>query len=144
MSAKCCNSFSYSSRWCGTMRWWSQPGRSQMKPSIISSANSTLCKKWVQLFSSGLNVISQVHLRHFFFFFSSSKFHCEKRQVCGVFTALCHMYLNADRLPVFQVLFNSDVQTVRDIVRSRSQSPVRYVSQKQVLTLKTWERNGLT
>ena len=71
------------------------------------------------------------------FSLSSSKFHCEKRQVRGVFTALCHVYLNADRLPVFQVLFNSDVQTVRDIVRSRSQSPVRYVSQKQVLTLKT-------
>ena len=86
MSAKCCNSFSCSSRWCGTMRWWSQPGRSQMKPSIISSANSTLCKKWVQLFLSGLNVISQVYLRHCFLWVAANSI--VKREVHGVFTAL--------------------------------------------------------
>ena len=90
--------------------------------------------EWLKCYQSGLSET--------LFSLSSSRFLCEKRQVRGVFTALCHVYLNADRLPVFQVLFNSDVQTVRDIVRSRSQSPVRYVSQKQVLTLKTWERDG--
>ena len=89
MSAKCCNSFSYSSRWCGTMRWWSQPGRSQMKPSIISSTNSTLCKKWVQLFLSGLNVVSQVYPRHCFLWVAASSI--VKRDRFVVFLLHCVM-----------------------------------------------------